>query len=410
MSRQWFRMERTAHRLPRSLHPPTPRAVTVDGDRFCHLGTPAHYAAHMTGTTSHLPPFDTFEFDEHEQVVTGTDPETGLRAFVAIHSTARGPALGGCRMVAYPDGPSAYADALRLSQAMSYKNALAGLPHGGGKAVIWADPHTDKSPELFHAMGRFIATLGGRYITAGDVGISVADLDLIGETNPWTTGRSPERGGAGDSGILTAYGVLQGMRAAATRVWGSPDLSDRVIGIAGVGKVGRRLAIQLVRDEGAEVIITDPQPAAIESVLDEIPATVVSNVDQLLEAHLDIYSPNALGRALTAQIAETLSASIVCGGANNQLAAPDVAEVLALRGILYAPDYLVNCGGVVQVADELLGFDMDRAKKRVAGVFETALAVFDRAVGAGITPAAAAALEAQERIAAGIVPRFDRFA
>jgi valine dehydrogenase (NAD+) len=363
----------------------------------------------MTGSTSHSQPFNTLEFDAHEQITMGTDPDTGLRAFVAIHSTARGPALGGCRMVAYPDGPTAYADALRLSQAMSYKNALAGLPHGGGKAVIWADPHTDKSPELFHAMGRFIATLGGRYITAGDVGISVADLDLIGETNPWTTGRSPERGGAGDSGILTAYGVWQGMRAAAAHAWGSPDLTDRVIGIAGAGKVGRRLAIHLVRDEGAQVIITDPQPAAIESVLDEIPATVVSSIDELLNARLDIYSPNALGGALTPAIAETLHVGIVCGGANNQLAAPDVADVLALRGILYAPDYLVNCGGVVQVADELLGFDMSRAKARVAGVYDTALAVFDRAAREGITPAAAAALEAQERIAAGTVPRFDRF-
>lgn len=339
-------------------------------------------------------------FEGHEQVVVGHDERTGLKALVAIHSTVLGPALGGCRMVAYPAGELAYADALRLSRAMTFKNALAGLPHGGGKAVIWADPAREKSPELFRAMGRFLATLEGRYITAGDVGISVADLDVIGETNPWTTGRSPQNGGAGDSGILTAFGVWQGMRAAAEVAWGSPDLTDRVIGIVGVGKVGRRLAVHLVRDEGARVMVTDPSREAIRALLDEVPATVVGSVDELIDRPIEVFSPNALGHALTEDVATRLGAGVVCGGANNQLASPHVADLLAERGILYAPDYLVNCGGVVQVADELLGFDMVRAQAKVAQVYSTTLSVLRRAEDEGVTPERAAAEEVADRLAA----------
>lgn len=361
-------------------------------------------------------PFDVPEYDDHESVVVGSDPNAGLRAFVAIHSTARGPALGGCRMVAYPDGAAAYRDALRLSQAMSYKNALAGLPHGGGKAVIWADPARDKSRELLRAMGSFIASVNGRYITAGDVGISVADLDVIGETNPWTTGRSSELGGAGDSGILTAYGVWQGMRAAAQHHWHSPSLTGRTIGIIGAGKVGRRLAVHLITSEDARVVVTDPAPEAIDALLAEFdggtPETleILASTDEVLARPLDVLSPNALGGLITRELAcdQALRASIICGGANNQLADsdPSIARILADRGILYAPDYLVNCGGVVQVADELLGFDLQRARDRVAGVFDTTLTVLERAARAGSTPLEAAADEARERIATGVAPRF----
>jgi len=360
-------------------------------------------------------PFDAPEFDDHESVVVGSDPATGLRAFVAIHSTNRGPALGGCRMVAYPDGASAYRDALRLSLAMSYKNALADLPHGGGKAVIWADPARDKTPELLRAMGSFIASLSGRYVTAGDVGIAVEDLDVIGETNPWTTGRSPERGGAGDSGILTAFGVWQGMRAAAEHRWGSPSLAGRTIGVIGAGKVGRRLAVHLITEEDARVLVTDPSTLAIDALRGELGGGVdnleiVADTTDLLDRPLDVLSPNALGGILTHELARdpAFTAAIVCGGANNQLADndPAIAAALAERGVLYAPDYLVNCGGVVQVADELLGFDLDRARARVAGVFDTTRTVLDRAEAARITPLAAAAAEARERIAAGTRARF----
>lgn len=354
----------------------------------------------MTASTSADElPFDLPEYDDHEQICIGRDPQAGLYGFVAIHSTARGPALGGCRMVPYASGAQAYADALRLSQAMSYKNALAGLPHGGGKAVIWADPARDKTPDLLRAMGRFMATLQGRYITAGDVGISVADLDVIGESNPWTTGRSPDKGGAGDSGILTAFGVWQGMRASAMHAWGSPDLTDRLVGIEGVGKVGGRLAVHLVQEAGARVVVTDADPAALARLSAEIDVTVVESRAELLAQPLDIFSPNALGQVLTPELAVTLTARIVCGGANNQVAAASVPALLAERGVLYAPDFLVNCGGVVQVADEVLGFDEQRARGRVAGVYDTALEVFARAEASGATPVVAATEAARERIA-----------
>ena len=352
--------------------------------------------------------FDAGEFDDHEQVVFGHDPETGLRAMVAIHSTALGPSLGGCRMRPFASAGEMAADALRLSKAMSYKNALAGLPHGGGKAVIWGDPATDKSRELFLAMGRFIATLGGRYITAGDVGTTVADLDVIRETNPWTTGRSPEEGGSGDTGILTAFGIMQAMLATAEVVWGEASLEGRRIGISGAGKVGGRLAVHLVEEQGAEVFITDPLDATLQAVRDRVPVTIVGSADALVDMPLDVYSPNALGHALTMDVAERLQSTIVCGAANNQLARPEVADILAERGILYAPDYLVNCGGVVQAAEEIPGFDMDRARARVAKVYDTTLRVLRRAEAEGITPERAAAEEAQERIAAG-AEAFRRF-
>ena len=337
--------------------------------------------------------------EEHEQVVFGHDPATGLRAMVAIHSTALGPSLGGCRMRPYADEQAMIADALLLSKAMSYKNALAGLDHGGGKAVIWGDPAKDKTPELFRAMGAFIATLQGRYITAGDVGTTVADLDVIYETNPWTTGRSPEHGGSGDTGILTAYGMQQAMRAVAQHLWGSDSLEGRVVGISGAGKVGARLARHLVAEEGARVIITDPSPEALAKI--DVDVEIVASTDEILDRELDIYSPNALGHALTPEVAQRLRAAAVCGAANNQLASPEVAVMLDARGILYAPDYLVNCGGVVQAAEEIPGFDMDRARARVAGVYDTTLRVLGRARAEGILPEAAAAEEAEERMAAG---------
>ena len=344
--------------------------------------------------------------DTHEQVVFGHDPASGLRAMVAIHSTALGPSLGGCRMQPYANEAAMIADALRLSEAMSYKNALAGLDHGGGKAVIWGNPATDKSPELFRAMGRFIATLGGRYITAGDVGTTVADLDVIHETNPWTTGRSPEHGGSGDTGILTAYGMQQAMRAVARHLWGTDSLEGKLVGISGAGKVGRRLAAHLVEEEGARVVITDPAPEAIASITVDV--EVVGSNEELIAREMDIYSPNALGHALTPEVAQSLRVAAVCGAANNQLSSPEVASMLARRGILYAPDYLVNCGGVVQAAEEVPGFDMDRARARVAGVYDTTLRVLDRAAQEGILPVQAAAREAEERIATG-GPAFERF-
>ena len=343
-------------------------------------------------------------FDGHEQVVFGFDEATGMRAIVAIHSTALGPALGGTRMSAYPDADApmvaAYTDALRLARAMSLKNALAGLPHGGGKGVLIGDPRT-KSRDVLLAYGRFLQSLGGRYVTAGDVGMSVEDMDVIAEACEWTTGRSVERGGVGDSGQLTAVGVHLGMQAAAQHVWGEASLAGKRVGIVGAGKVGGRLARHLVA-EGATVFIVDPSPQAAAWVGQEVPdATMVADLDALLAADLDVLSPNAMGGFITPQLAEQLSVRLICGGANNQLASPEVGDILWARGITYAPDFMVNCGGVIQVAEELQGADLDRAAARVANVFATTQAVLARAEQEGITPAAAAEREALDRISAG---------
>ncbi|RKN39530.1 Leu/Phe/Val dehydrogenase [Streptomyces hoynatensis] len=342
----------------------------------------------------------------HEQVVLCQDRPTGLKAVIAIHSTALGPALGGTRFHAYADAAdpaeAALRDALNLARGMSYKNALAGLPHGGGKAVIIGDPERLKTEELLLAYGRCVAALGGRYITACDVGTYVRDMDVVARTCQWTTGRSPEQGGAGDSSVLTAFGVFQGMRACAEHLWGSPALDGRTVGVAGVGKVGHLLVGHLV-EAGARVVITDVREQAVREVLDAhpgAPVRAVADTDALLATEgLDIYSPCALGGALDDATVSRLTARVVCGAANNQLAHPGVEKDLADRGVLYAPDYLVNSGGVVQVADELNGFDFARAKAKVEKIFDTTLEIFDRAQTEGVPPAVAADRVAEHRMA-----------
>ncbi|KOG53053.1 valine dehydrogenase [Streptomyces griseoflavus] len=336
----------------------------------------------------------------HEQVVLCQDRASGLRAVIAIHDTALGPALGGTRFHAYASEDEAVLDALNLSRGMSYKNALAGLDHGGGKAVIIGDPELIKTEELLLAYGRFVASLGGRYVTACDVGTYVADMDVVARANRWTTGRSPENGGAGDSSVLTAFGVFQGMRASAQHLWGDPTLRGRKVGVAGVGKVGHHLVEHLLQD-GAEVVITDVRAESIERVRSRHPqVTVAADTGALIRTEgLDLYAPCALGGALNDETVPALTAKVVCGAANNQLAHPGVEKDLADRGILYAPDYVVNAGGVIQVADELNGFDFDRCRTKAAKIFDTTLAIFARAKEDGIPPAAAADRLAEQRMA-----------
>ncbi|MFF5307515.1 Leu/Phe/Val dehydrogenase [Streptomyces sp. NPDC013161] len=336
----------------------------------------------------------------HEQVVLCQDRASGLKAVIAIHNTALGPALGGTRFYPYASEEGAVADALNLARGMSYKNAMAGLDHGGGKAVIIGDPERDKTEELLLAYGRFVASLGGRYVTACDVGTYVADMDVVARECRWTTGRSPENGGAGDSSVLTAFGVFQGMRASAQHLWGDPSLRGRTVGIAGVGKVGHHL-VEHLRDEGAEVVITDVREESVRRILDKHAAgvTAVADTEALIRVEgLDIYAPCALGGALNDATVPVLTAKVVCGAANNQLEHPGVEKDLADRGILYAPDYVVNAGGVIQVADELHGFDFERCKAKAAKIFDTTLAIFARAKEDGIPPAAAADRIAEQRM------------
>lgn len=334
----------------------------------------------------------------HEQVVFCHHEPSGLRAIIAIYSTALGPALGGTRFYPYESEERALNDVLNLSRAMAYKNALAGLDHGGGKAVIIGDPAVDKSEAALRAYGRFVQSLSGRYITACDVGTYSDDMDVIARECSYVTGRTVAHGGAGDSSILTAFGVYQGMRAAAEHLWGTASLTGRRIGIEGVGKVGHKL-VPLLRDEGADVVVCDVSERAIDRVREQFPEVdVVVDNAELIESDLDVYAPCALGGVLDDKAVEALRARVVCGAANNQLAHPGIEKQLADRGILYAPDYVVNSGGVIQVADEIDGFDFERAKAKATRIFDTTGRIFQMAADEGVPPAAAADRLAERRM------------
>lgn len=356
----------------------------------------------MTGSVdSWQGPWD--GFDGHEQVIVAQDSEIGFRAIVAIHSTSLGPALGGTRMSTYSGAANpqraAYDDALRLSRAMSYKNALAGLHHGGGKGVIIADPAT-KGREILHAYGRLVETLGGRYVTAADVGISVADMDAVGEACRWTTGMSADRGGLGDTGILTSVGVWQGIRACSQAAFGSADLSGRRIAVLGAGKVGGRLVGYLAND-GACITVADPNPEALARIAEAHPqVALTADPSEVLEGEWDVLSPNALGGVITEDLVPRLRCRVICGGANNPLASAQVAEALAAAGILFAPDFMVNCGGVIQAAEEAISGDLEQGRAKVMGVFDTTLQVLDRARTTSVTPLAAAQALAEDRMRA----------
>jgi len=342
---------------------------------------------------------DNGPFGAHEQVVFCQDKPSGLRAIIAIYSTALGPALGGTRFYPYGSEDAAIHDALELSRGMAYKNALAGLDLGGGKAVIWGDPERDKSEPLLRAYGRFVQSLGGRYYTACDVGTYVQDMDIVAKETRFVTGRSESHGGAGDSSVLTAYGVFQGMRAAAEAQWGRPTLAGRRVGLAGLGKVGKHLTQHLL-DDGAEVVATDVSERALSWARATYPQVdLVPDVTTLITSDIDVYAPCALGGALDDDTVAVLRATVVAGAANNQLAHPGVEKVLADRGVLYAPDYVVNSGGVIQVADEIEGFNFARAKARAGKIYDTTKQILLLAQSEGVPPAVAADRLAERRMA-----------
>lgn len=335
----------------------------------------------------------------HEQVAFCQDRHSGLKAIIAIYSTELGPALGGTRFYPYATEDDALADVLRLSAAMAYKNALAGLDLGGGKAVIIGDPRTDKSESALRAYGRFVESLGGRYITACDVGTYSEDMDIVSRESRYVTGRTLTSGGSGDSAVLTAFGVMQGLRAAVVHAWGSENMSGRLVGVEGVGKVGHRLVRHLV-DAGADVVICDVNEAAVRAVLAAHPGVrAVPDIGALLAEPIDVLAPCALGGTLTDDVAAKLRARVVCGAANNQLAHPGVEKLLADQGVLYAPDYVVNAGGVIQVADELRGFSFERAKAACEQIFATTAKVFQIADSDGVPPSVAADRLAERRMA-----------
>ena len=334
----------------------------------------------------------------HEQVVFCQDPATGLRAIIAIYSTALGPALGGTRFYPYADEAAALTDVLKLSKAMAYKAACAGVDLGGGKAVILGDPAELKTEGLLRAYGRMVESLGGRYYTACDVGTFVQDMDVIAKESRFVTGRSPEHGGAGDSAVLTAYGVFQSMRAAAQVAWGEATLRGRRVGVEGVGKVGFHLVEHLLQD-GADVVVSDVNEAAVARAV-ALGATAAT-VAELPSLALDVYAPCALGGSVSDALLETLQARVVCGAANNQLEHPGIEKALADRGVLYSPDYVANAGGLIQVEDEALNevFSFDRAKAKATRIFDTTLSVFALADAEGVPPVVAADRLAERRMA-----------
>ena len=341
---------------------------------------------------------DVFSEGSHEQVVFCQDRASGLKAIIGIYSTALGPALGGTRFYPYASEEEALHDVLELSRGMAYKNALAGLDLGGGKAVIWGDPEQIKSEQLLRAYGRFVQSLGGRYYTACDVGTYTWDMDFVARETRFVTGRSVEYGGAGDSSILTAWGVFQGMRAAAEHKWGTPSLTGRRVGISGLGKVGKYLTGHLI-EEGAEVVASDVNPKALEWASKTYPQVDVEpDNTALITSDIDVYAPCALGFALNDETVPVLKAQVVAGAANNQLAHPGVEKLLMDRGILYAPDYCVNSGGVIQVADEIEGFNFERAKLRATKIYDTTKRILELADAEGISPATAADRLAEQRM------------
>jgi glutamate dehydrogenase/leucine dehydrogenase len=334
----------------------------------------------------------------HEQVVFIADAGVGLRAVIAVHSTVLGPSLGGVRFWHYDDDAEALADALRLSEAMTLKAAMAGLHQGGGKAVVrWDDPERARPQALLDVLGRAIDDLGGRYIAAEDVGATPDDMNGLARITPWVTGIDAALGGSGDPSPLTAFGVLCAMRAVTTALDGDPSLGDRTVVVQGAGHVGAHLSRLLVA-EGARVTVSDVLPARAQALAGELGVGTVPH-DQALEVACDLLAPCALGGVLDTASVPRLRCRAIVGAANNQLAAPGVDALLAELGIVYAPDFVVNAGGIINVAEEFVGYDRDRAERRTAAIQGTTTMVLDHAREHHITPQQSAELLARRRIA-----------
>lgn len=340
--------------------------------------------------------FDYMEKYDYEQLVFCHDETSGLKAIICIHDTTLGPALGGTRMWTYDSEADAIEDALRLGRGMTYKNAAAGLNLGGGKTVVIGDPKKDKSEELFRALGRFIQGLNGRYITAEDVGTSVEDMDIIHEETRFVTGVSPAFGSSGNPSPVTAYGVYRGMKAAAKEAFGDDSLKDKVVAIQGVGHVAYSLCKHL-HEEGAKLIVTDINKENVDRAVQEFGAEAV-HPDEIYDVECDIFSPCALGAVINDETIDRLKCKVVAGSANNQLKDERHGNMLEEKGIVYAPDYVINAGGVINVADELLGYNRERAMKKVEGIYDNILKVFEIAKRDGIPSYLAADRMAEERI------------
>nr|WP_315214450.1 Glu/Leu/Phe/Val dehydrogenase [uncultured Flavobacterium sp.] len=343
------------------------------------------------------PVFGQLSFDDHEQIVFCNDKDTGLKAIIGIHNSVMGPALGGTRMYNYANEWEALNDVLRLSRGMTYKAAITGLNIGGGKAVIIGDAKTQKTPELMRKFGEFVHSLSGRYITAEDVGMETKDMDIVRDVTPYVTGISEERGGSGNPSPVTAYGVYMGMKAAAKHQFGSDVLAGKKVMVQGIGHVGETLVDYLTK-EGAIVTITDINEERLYEVGTKYHAKIFTGED-LYSADVDIYAPCAMGATINDATVHKIKAKVIAGAANNQLANENIhGAILQERGILYAPDFLINAGGIINVYAELAHYDKAEIMRRTENIYNTTLEIIDFAVANGITTHQAALTIAQNRI------------
>ena len=333
----------------------------------------------------------------HEQLVFCQDTNTGLKAIIAIHDTTLGPALGGTRMWNYTNEEDALQDVLRLSRGMTFKAAISGLALGGGKAVIIGDSETEKTEALMRKFGQYVNSLGGKYITAEDVGMSTKDMEYVRMETKYVTGVPESMGGSGDPSPLTAFGVYMGMKAAAHYKWGSDKLSDRTVLVQGVGHVGKNLVKHLA-EEGANVIVNDINERRLDNLAQEFGATIVMG-DSLFDVDMDIYAPCALGATVNADTISRLKCEIIAGAANNQLADElRDGQLCTDKGICYAPDFLINAGGLINVYSELKGYNREDALKQTSEIYNTTLEILNKSEFENITTHDAALMIAQERI------------
>ncbi|MDC8006340.1 Glu/Leu/Phe/Val dehydrogenase [Aureisphaera galaxeae] len=343
------------------------------------------------------PVFGQLSFDNHEQIVFCNDKDTGLKAIIGIHNTVLGPALGGTRMWQYNSEWDALNDVLRLSRGMTFKSAITGLNLGGGKAVIIGDAKTQKTPELMLRFGEFVHSLGGRYITAEDVGMMTSDMDLVRTVTPYVTGISEEKGGAGNPSPITAYGVFMGMKAAAKYKFGNDNLEDKVIYVEGIGNVGEAL-VEHLSNEGAKVFISDLSQDRLEEVRDKYGVSIYEG-NNLYAEDMDIYAPCALGATVNNKTINTLKAKVIAGAANNQLADEHIhGTQLRERGIVYAPDFLINAGGIINVYAELENYGKQEIMRKTENIYNTTLEILSNAETNEITTHEAAFHIAQSRI------------
>lgn len=343
--------------------------------------------------------FDLPSFDHHEGVHFFHDEDSGLRCIIAVHSTVLGPSAGGTRMWDYADSAAMVTDALRLSQGMSYKNAMAGIPHGGGKAVIWGNARTDKSEAMFRAFGRAVESLQGRYWTAEDVGIDTSDIEIAAQETRYAAGLTSGGAASGDPSPVTALGVFRGIKATALRAFGTDDLSGRVVAVQGVGSVGG-YTCQYLAEAGAKLVITDMDQSAIERVSKRDGAQVVG-LDEIYDVEADIFSPNALGAIINEDTIKRLKVKAIAGGANNQLATIEMGQKVRDAGILYAPDYIINGGGIINVAAEISGtYSREWVDSKLDVLIGSLGDVLDTALESGAPTNEVADRIARERIAA----------